>query len=295
MNHQTNVKFTRLRLPWKLKIHCWGGLGSQLFAWAMAEELIRQGFPRQIELVLHTSGVTRRESEIDQLSSRIKISKVQDFRDATTQEMMKIKKIPIIDRTFYVSILGKLGIVIFSEDFKRISPWTPQLRSHYSHRFISDHTVLLVRTVLQGSPNYDLPSEGTALHYRLGDLLTLTDKTYVSPERLISSLNKMRNSFNTPTYYVDIFSDSPAIAIEKLGPLEKDWFFTSQQNSAWNTISELSKYENLIATNSKISIWAILLRLTYEFEGLIFAPKELELNLKIILNNSDKLRKITFY
>jgi hypothetical protein len=261
----------------------------------MAEELIRQGFPRRIELILHTSGVTQRESEIDQLSSRIQISKVQDFRDSTTQEMKKIKRRQIIDRDVYVSILGKLRIVIFSENFRRISPWTLQLRSHYSHRFISEHTVLLARTILQGSPINELPSEGTALHYRLGDLLTLTDKTYVSPERLIPILNKIRNLFDTPAYYVDIFSDSPAIAIEKLGPLEKDWFFTSQQNSAWNTISELSKYKNLIATNSKISIWAILLRLTYKFEGLIFAPKELELNLKIILNNSDKLRKITFY
>ena len=58
-----------------LRVHCWGGLGSQLFALAHAYEL-RKKFPkRKIMLFLHTSGVSERFSELDFfIGSNFKIS-----------------------------------------------------------------------------------------------------------------------------------------------------------------------------------------------------------------------------
>ena len=295
MSSPRDLMFSRIKFPWTLKIHCWGGLGSQLFAWAMAEELARKGFPRKIELILHTSGVTRRESEIDQLDSRIKISKVRDFSVANSQELKTFKNRNFLNKAFLASMLEKLGIVIFTEDFNRISPWTLQLRSHYSHRSIGDQTVLLARDILQRSNTQLIQHADTALHYRLGDLLTLNEKTYIHPERLVPLLNQIRSSVNSKDFGVDVYSDSLEIALDKLEHVDKNCFFRSYQDSAWNTISSLSTYRNFIATNSKISIWVILLRLTHDVEGFIFAPQELELNLRSILNDSNKLGKITFY
>lgn len=295
MNNPKKLKFSRIRFPWSLRIHCWGGLGSQLFAWAMAEELTLKGFPRKIELILHTSGVTRRESEIDQLNSRIKISKVRDFSVANSQELKTVKNRNILNKAFLASILGKLGIVIFTEDFNRISPWTLQLRSHYSHRSIGEQTVLLASNILQPSNTQVIQRADTALHYRLGDLLTLNEKTHILPERLLPLLNQIRGSVNSKDFGVDVYSDSLEIALDKLRHVDKNSFFMSCHDSAWNTISSLSTYRNFIATNSKISIWVILLRLTHDVEGFIFAPQELESNLSSILNDSNKLGKITFY
>ena len=63
-----------------LKIHCWGGLGSQLLAlnyYLRVQEL----YPRKrINLVLHTGGITARNSEIDFLSNKINLLKVDDYR-----------------------------------------------------------------------------------------------------------------------------------------------------------------------------------------------------------------------
>ena len=63
-----------------LKIHCWGGLGSQLLAlnyYLRVQEL----YPRKrIILVLHTGGITARNSEIDFLSDKINLLKVDDYR-----------------------------------------------------------------------------------------------------------------------------------------------------------------------------------------------------------------------
>ena len=61
----------------RLVIHCWGGLGSQLYAWAMAE-MVQTKYPRRkIEIVFHSSGVTKRYSDLNFLRSVFNIK----FRD----------------------------------------------------------------------------------------------------------------------------------------------------------------------------------------------------------------------
>ena len=292
MKNEHTFKFSRLRLPWALKVHCWGGLGSQLFALAMVEELSRAGFPRKIELVLHNSGVTRRESEIDQLSPQIKISKVQDFGQMKLHDSAQLKKQGFQLRFLIIFFFRKLGVVIFSEDISHIRPWTLQLRSHYTHQCISKETLNLVGEMLKVSPSRKFPRASSALHYRLGDLLTLAEKTYVSPERLIPVLNKIKESGDS---HIDVFSDSLEVALGKLQSIDSSAIYNLCEISAWDSISTLSMYKNLVATNSKIGIWGILLRLTHDLDGLIFAPNELKFSFEVILDDTSQIDRIIFY
>ena len=63
-----------------ISIHCWGGLGSQLFTWAMAEKIAKEYPRRKIKLVLHSSGVTTRDSSVDFLSQKYQIVNINDFQ-----------------------------------------------------------------------------------------------------------------------------------------------------------------------------------------------------------------------
>ena len=53
-----------LKILPRVRVHSWGGFGSQLFAMIIAERLIAKKGLRQIMIVFHTSGVTERELEI---------------------------------------------------------------------------------------------------------------------------------------------------------------------------------------------------------------------------------------
>ena len=54
----------RIRLYPNIYIHCWGGLGSQLFAWILMAETKEKFKHRRVKLVMHESGITLRKSEI---------------------------------------------------------------------------------------------------------------------------------------------------------------------------------------------------------------------------------------
>ena len=62
-----------------IRIHCWGGLGSQLYAWALFERLSIRFPKRKLRLVLHTSGVTRRASDLNDLFSVDELITLDDF------------------------------------------------------------------------------------------------------------------------------------------------------------------------------------------------------------------------
>ena len=67
-------------MKYKLRIHCWGGLGSQLYAVALIYDLLKRFPKRKITLYLHTSGATRRHSEIEGIADIFEIKQVDDFK-----------------------------------------------------------------------------------------------------------------------------------------------------------------------------------------------------------------------
>ena len=64
----------------QIYIHCWGGLGSQLFAWALYLDIERKFPKRRINLVLHSSGVTRRLPEYLFSNKKNNLISIDDFK-----------------------------------------------------------------------------------------------------------------------------------------------------------------------------------------------------------------------
>ena len=300
MTTRSTLKFSKIRFPWRLRIHCWGGLGSQLFAWAFAEELLNSGFARKITLVLHSSGVTQRNSEITHLSGRIQIKILRDFSTSTrpTDSVGSNSSSPRFRRKL-ISFLSRFQIIIFSDDFQSIKPWTVQLRSHYSHRPLSNETLQIVKTTLKsfstvdGSNNSE--SAKTAIHYRLGDLLTLENKTFVSADRVVSALEKIRGLEVGGFKNVDVFSDSPEVAVEKLSKQNSSFQYNYVDCPSWDVLVNLLKYPYFIATNSKIGIWVALLRQLEESTRVTLVPRELQPSVSLILLEGSKKDQIIFY
>ena len=63
----------------KTHIHCWGGLGSQMYAWALLERLQNKYPNRKFKLVFHTGGVTKRLPDLEPLFMQSEKDFVQDF------------------------------------------------------------------------------------------------------------------------------------------------------------------------------------------------------------------------
>lgn len=300
MTTRSTLKFSRIRFPWRLRIHCWGGLGSQLFAWAFAEELLNSGFARKITLVLHSSGVTQRNSEITHLSGRIQIKILHDFSASTRpSNSAGSKNSSPRFRGRLVSFLSRLQIIIFSEDFQSIKPWTIQLRSHYSHRALSNETLQIVKTTLKNFSTVGCIDTSEiakiAIHYRLGDLLTLENKTFVSADRVVSALEMIRELELRGFKNVDVFSDSPEVAIDKLSKQNSSFQYKYIDCPSWDVIVNLLKYPYFISTNSKIGIWVTLLRQLEESTPVTLVPKELQTTFSFILLGESKKGQIIYY
>ena len=84
----------------KLRVHSWGGLGSQLFALSLIFDLVRKFPKKRIELIHHTAGVTRRLFELDfMLSPKIQLIVKDDFTIKSNLEVAGIiKKLKKEDR-----------------------------------------------------------------------------------------------------------------------------------------------------------------------------------------------------
>ena len=68
-----------------LRVHSWGGFGSQLFA-AHAILRIQKLFPyRRIKVIIHSSGVTKRTKEVDFSLIGINAFQKEDFEQLKLQ------------------------------------------------------------------------------------------------------------------------------------------------------------------------------------------------------------------
>ena len=128
----------------KLRVHSWGGLGSQLFVLALIYDLRRKFPKKKILLVHHTSGVSRRLFELDSiLEPDISLKLIDDYKPNQVINQSKNKyalKYLLIKIT--KNILERLYIFINIDqnpNIDKIKPWTTMIRGHYSKRLISDN------------------------------------------------------------------------------------------------------------------------------------------------------------
>jgi hypothetical protein len=272
-----------------LKIHCWGGLGSQLLALNYYFYLNKVYPKRKILLILHNSGITVRESEIDFLEEKIDIRKINDFFDksnlsteTTMGKKFRPRKILFKCTKF---ILDCLGIIIYSEKkIRKIKTWTISIRCTYALNPITKEDLTNLATILE------IPQIGNELnligvHFRAGDLLSLKSQSLINGEVIENLVNKI-NRASTNLNMVRIYSDSTSEELNFLFNFDQD--LCVKNLKTLDTLIELLKYKTFIGTNSKISFWVLLFKWGLNISGTSYVPESIAVNFFKVTNFDSK-------
>ena len=242
-----------------LRIHAWGGLGSQLFAVALAQDIHKRFPKRRMRVILHTGGVTHRSPEVLSLFPEWNYEFVEDFKkngnpqgdsispsafDFATRGRIFIKKILIFS--------GFTSSCDSNQDFEKIKPWILSCRGHYSYRTIDRNFLSALNAKIHVNlPPYEM-ANSCAIHYRLGDLLILKEKSPISSELLVSEFQKVSESYDFDRLI--IFSDSPDEATRKF-ELVRGIPVVSPKVSTVQVMAYSTDAKFFIGTSSKISFW----------------------------------------
>jgi len=287
-----------------LHIHCWGGFGSQLHTYAFALKCRELEPKRPIHIIFHTSGVTRRELEIDFLLNDFDFEIMDDFESHNLVDVIKtgfsLKEFflkickGILYRTKLVSPDNLNGVLT------SIRPLTLSYRGHYSRIRYEEKFYYKIREELQHAlpgllSEYSF-SNTLIVHYRLGDLLTINKATTES-DSLISEIVRVAQA-DMELNEIQIVSDSPEIAKELLEsrlnillPNFKPRFINLNIKEIFVVSMQAKKF---IGTTSKISIWIAVLRNQNLHDPNSFLPTKLRPILDDMLSvNSSK--SIDFY
>lgn len=256
-----------------LKIHCWGGLGSQLYALAIANSLQVKLKRRRISLVLHTSGVSKRFTELDFIKNlQFEVNQVHDFSPSTRSKFETTESKDPHFKKFIKNVLHFTRFVCTANtdsEFIKVRPWTLALRGHYSDRSIepSFYEYLLLQ-IKERIGDISLNQNTISIHYRMGDLLQLTNKSVYPVEKIVEKVNELTKAGN----YSDIivYSDSPENVETTLisAGLSKD--FNVRDVDTIDVICECASAGYFIGTNSKVSLWIVNIRRFLGYGDLCF-------------------------
>jgi hypothetical protein len=263
----------RRKLP-PLRIHVWGGLGSQLFAVALAFELENRFPKREKVIVIHSSGVTRRSPEALYLFPEIKFIEADDYAGRTAHDSSirrKLLKYQFIKLARLIALF--VGLLAEENDgvTRKAHSWTLSIRGHYFHRPVNRNFIQILVSRLENNLGLDTTLRGleASLHYRLGDLLELVNKKPIAPDR-ISEVMCTLESVNV----VAVFSDSPSKALSLLSQDSCCKSFEAVELNAPSTL--LAAFHSLVfvGTSSKISYWVTLMRSLKNNEYRTYMPVE---------------------
>lgn len=233
----------------------WGGLGSQLFAVAVAKHMLAQCPEKKLKVILHSGGVTKRLPEVISLYPELSFEYIDDFpRDGVIPPATKNTNWL---RTLLKLLLLKTGFVSEANDdidLSRVRTWCRSLRGHYSYITVEEPFIhdLYERLLGQLNKKNKVP-RFLAIHYRLGDLLNLQEKSFIVPTRLEHAINNLGVEIESEE--ISLYSDSPEIALNKLESVGTLLNLKTHSVSAIETILECSKSLYFIGTSSKISFW----------------------------------------
>ena len=268
-----------------LKIHCWGGLGSQLLAlnyYLRVQEL----YPRKrIILVLHTGGITARNSEIDFLSNKINLLKVDDYRAGSNDKQSHTTDSNSIFNFVKASIkpLANNFRFVITDDKKvlKVKFWTFSVRCTYTSNILRKQDIVHMADIL-GITSNSAEQNFTGVHYRMGDLPTLKPSALVpldSISKIINDLNKAGAVIDKVRIYSDSIIDNSNLQLPK--EIDSEW----KSVDTLQTISELSKAQYFIGTSSKVSLWVAIFRWALDTPGDVYLPSS-------IMNQFDQLTNI---
>jgi hypothetical protein len=270
------VKFRETPVSMKMrpsiKIHSWGGFGSQLFTLLQYKNLRTLLPDRELQIIFHSSGVTRRVVEIQALLTDVQWLFIDDFREKSNPISFNrpYKTLNLIQngtKRLIKLFLLKSGLIVELEsrsDLSRIKPWTTSIRGHYSYFEYSVDNILSLQDAIEQLADKSSMNRFTdnslLIQYRLGDLTKLFLKTYINPR--IIDLEAQRIISNKGTYKkICILTDSPNYLSDL--PLQ----FISSRGYSVDTLSPLQTIiagmlaDNFIGTNSKISLWIAIFRI----------------------------------
>jgi len=264
----------------RLKIHCWGGVGSQLYALAVYEKLLDRMPNRKFIFIFHNGGVTERQFELSNYVHEVYIEK--DYHDANFNSNQKTDKAKYLSSKFNLFlkfILLKFGILATANnefEYMKIKPWVLTLRGHYSDINIPKHIVNKIWNNINSTNKVMKELSGQSIlcvQIRLGDLLTIDSKNPTDSLIVINKICELLQKYEIRKILV--FSDSSQIALGMLKSKFNNIEIFATDFTALDTILALSKSNLFLGTSSKISIWATIFNLSLNNSGLIFLPSNL--------------------
>jgi len=255
-----------------LRIHCWGGLGSQLQALSYYLMLEKKFPGRNLQLVLHTSGITERHSEIDFVRNQINLVSINDFNSevgrAENNHCLRFNLSTIL-KNLLKQLLDICRVVITNEsNVMQILPWTTQVRCSYSNIGLSSVLIKTLGELVQ-FPDKKIDSSFIGVHFRIGDLVALKPQSLIDNSTIINLINNLDQKERTLNKII-IYSDSE-LKLDDFKSLTGSTIEIRNIDTL-NTIFDLTYPRVFIGTNSKVSLWVAIFRYGYKIPGLIFLP-----------------------
>jgi hypothetical protein len=246
-----------------LRVHCWGGLGSQLYALSTVYDLKVKYPTRRIKLILHTGGVTKRLSELDFIRDiDFEILQINDFYTQDKRYKNQDNLIKVRLKSLLTKIVYSLNFLVSANsnlDFNKVRPWTVSIRGHYFNRTVStEFYSYLLKHIDLDEKHPNLSQIKIAIHYRMGDLLTLTEKSISPANKIIDVIKQVQKMHNNLKIYV--YSDSPQIAKETLSNAGLTDEFIVSDLPTIDLIRACVGANFFIGTGSKVSLWIVNIR-----------------------------------
>ena len=294
----------RMRLYPAISVHCWGGLGSQLYTLFLVNKLTTRFPRRRIKIVFHSGGVTKRLPEVLPLVENYSFQIIDDFK-LEDSGVPKSKSPSNNFRSFFYDFLlcfakrllsksGFLSSCENDEELTGLKPWILATRGHYSYLRVDPEFVTRIYRESFGKltkPNPQLKDihNSVCIHYRLGDLIALGSKSPTSPLRLSKVVDQLNNCLP-----VLILSDSPEIAAQELKKVNSNNEFTSAITYPWDAILQTVHAKIFVGTSSKISYWISIMRVCLFNSENTFMPIE-DRNQLMMNLSKENFQKVKFY
>ena len=258
-------------------------------AWALFERL-QVKFPnKDFKLVFHTGGVTKRLPDLESLFIKNEKDFVQDFESSENSNSSKSPNKKLIN-TIKKGFIGATKKVLMSTgfiasannelEFSKLKPWIISVRGHYSELRINLDTILLMKTRAENSEsnfsiNLKQNKDLDVLHYRLGDLLSLAEKSPIDTKRITNAIQEAKAGTTRDLW---VLSDTPSQAVELLQREDQEIRVKLDDGSldAWQSLMAMSNANIFIGTSSKLSIWAIIFRALLLDEAPSYISKEVK-------------------
>jgi hypothetical protein len=278
-----------------------------MYAWALLERL-HNNFPdRKFKLVFHTGGVTKRSPDLEPLFMQNEKDFVQDFESnkketrneppsdklifAVKKNLVKIIKQILVSTGFVASLNNEI-------EFSKLKPWVVSVRGHYSELRIDLETINLMRTRAEDRSsgfrmNIEQNTNLDVLHYRLGDLLALAEKSPIDSKRISNAIQSAKVGRDRDLW---VLSDSPSHAVDLLKREDPQIKIKIDDGSlnAWQTLMAMSNANIFIGTSSKLSTWAIIFRSLLLEDATSYIPTDVRHH--VVANLADSaLPRVHFY